>query len=710
MQIPKKLIFILTFAALATGCAVKTPSVTHQDLVNRVKEDSINMFKDQEPLTTSLSLEEALARGLKYNMDHRVKLMEDALSLKQVELMTYDMLPRLVAAAGYNERGNYNASSSMNVYTWQQSLAPSTSQDLGRYTGDLTMTWNILDFGVSYFQAKQQAERSHIMKERRRKVIHTIFQQIRQAYWQALGAQQLEGQFGLLLKEVNEALKDINRIEQEKLRPPLETLTYKKTLLEIMKQLEGFRDELAQAKPRLATLINLPLGQNFSLVNPGTFALPELRETMDVMELRALLMRPELREVDYNERISAHEVKKTILRMLPGVEMTVGGHFDSNSFLVNQKWIEGSARLTWNLLNLLSGPTQYKIAKSQTELVKTQRMALSMAIITQVHIAYQDFVSRKRQYELSDQLLTIDSQIYEQTSKQAKTGAQSLLNEIKAGTASLMADYRRYQNYAALQNAYGQISMTLGHDPLPETVTGHDLKTLTSEIKKRLEPTPFVPKPAASPVSVSTPAPAPVSSTEITQPSSNAVTVLPELPAAEPASVSAIAPEATASLISLQADEKRETKMNHPAANSAASTPDLYAPVTPKDGELQPQRVIATTDPSPDSKTVENPKLEKLRIKAESGDAASQRKMGWLFSSGTWVEANKTEAITWYKKAALGGDLEAQLALGWIYYTGNGINSDYERSVDWYRKAAEQGSVKAAAMLKKIKSVPKGGV
>jgi len=100
MQIPKKLILLLAISTLATGCAVKTPSVTHEDLVNRIREDGINMYKDQEKLTAALPLEEALARGLKYNLDHRVKLLEDALSLRQVELMTYDMLPRIVAAAG----------------------------------------------------------------------------------------------------------------------------------------------------------------------------------------------------------------------------------------------------------------------------------------------------------------------------------------------------------------------------------------------------------------------------------------------------------------------------------------------------------------------------------------------------------------------------------------------------------------------------------
>jgi flagellar motor protein MotB len=497
-----------TFCLLFTGCAVSTEPLVKEDIVKRITADRDAMYKNQEPLNARITLEEAMARSIKYNLDHRLKIMEHALSLRQVDLMTFDMLPRLVAAAGYTERDSYNASSSMNVATFQQSLAPSTSQDLGHYNSDLTLTWNILDFGVSYFQAKQQADRSHVMAERRRKVVHSIMQQVRQAYWLALGAQQLEGRFDPLLKEVEKALRDSTSIEQEKLRSPIETLTYRKTLLEIIKQLETFRDELAQAKPRLASLMNVPLGQSFSL-SPSKLEMVELTSKLDEMEDKALLQRPELLEADYNERISVNETRKAIARMLPGVELSVGGHTDSNSFLVSQQWIEGGARLTWNLMNLISGPSQYKIATSQVDIAKAQRLALSMAILTQVHVAYQDFYSRKRQYELSEQLQEVDTHIHEQTMNQAKSGAQNHLNEIRSQTAALMSEYRSYQNYASLQNACGQIIATLGEDPLPKTVTSHDIKPLSGEIKTWLYgpaaicvPTPTAPAPAAKPVPV----------------------------------------------------------------------------------------------------------------------------------------------------------------------------------------------------------------
>ena len=479
------LAMILILGLLSAACGVTTKPLVKEDILKRIASDRLAMYKDQEPLTAPLTVEQCMARAIKYNLDHRLKLMEDALALRQVDLVTFDMLPRLVAAAGYTQRDTYNASSSMNVFTNQQSLAPSTSSDKGHFNADLTMTWNILDFGVSYFQAKQQADRAHIMTERRRKVVHSIMQQVRQAYWLALGAQQLEGRFEPLLKEVEQALRDASSIEQEKLRPPIETLTYRKTLLEIIKQLEVFRDELAQAKPRLASLMNLPLGQTFSLVSPKLETL-ELTDKLESLEQEALLLRPELKEADYNDRISVWETRKAIARMLPGVEMTIGGHYDGNSFLVNQQWMEGGARLTWNLMSLISGPSQYKVAKAQTDIAKQQRLALSMAVLTQVHVAYQDFASRKRQYELSDQLQDVDTRIHEQTMNQTTSGSQSRLNEIRSATAAMMAEYRSYQNYASLQNACGQIIATVGEDPLPETIGSHDINPLASEIAARL--------------------------------------------------------------------------------------------------------------------------------------------------------------------------------------------------------------------------------
>ncbi|WP_185076739.1 TolC family protein, partial [Pseudomonas frederiksbergensis] len=97
------------------------------------------------------------------------------------------------------------ASSSQSVLTGTQSLEPSTSQDRERRVGDLTMVWNVLDFGVSYISAKQQGDQRLIVQERRRKVINTIVQDVRSAYWRAVAAERLLTQIDSLMARVDTA-------------------------------------------------------------------------------------------------------------------------------------------------------------------------------------------------------------------------------------------------------------------------------------------------------------------------------------------------------------------------------------------------------------------------------------------------------------------------------------------------------------------------
>jgi len=297
-------------------------------------------------------------------------------------------------------------------------------------------------------------------------------QQVRHAYWLALGAQQLEGRLEPLLVDVRKALDDTEIMERQKLRPPLETLTYRKTLLETMRQVEAFRDELRQAKPKLATLMNLPPGQKFELAADSSMEIPAPPESLEALETLALKLRPELMEARLQERISLYETKKAIARMLPGIDLTVGKYFDDNSFLYYPNWIEGGARITWNLMSLITGPAQYKLAKSQVEVSRMSRLALSMAVLTQVHVAYLDYFSKRRQYEISDQIQELDARIYRIAKNETITGARNRLNEIRVGVDSLMTAYRRYQNYASLQNAYGQLQVSVGIPPDKEKALG----------------------------------------------------------------------------------------------------------------------------------------------------------------------------------------------------------------------------------------------
>ena len=65
-------------ALLVSGCAVTPEPISEDERLARASADLEAMFADQEGLTGPITLSEAMARAVKYNLDHRVKLMEEA--------------------------------------------------------------------------------------------------------------------------------------------------------------------------------------------------------------------------------------------------------------------------------------------------------------------------------------------------------------------------------------------------------------------------------------------------------------------------------------------------------------------------------------------------------------------------------------------------------------------------------------------------------
>lgn len=476
--------FSVSVLALAiSGCAVTSQPIDRSVSEQRARQDLQTMFKDQEPVSGPLTLHEAMARAVKYNLEARLKVMEEALAKRQVDLASFDMLPRMAMEAGYAGRSNVSASSSQSVLTDTQSLEPSTSQDRDRGVADLTMVWNVLDFGVAYVSAKQQADQRLIIQERRRKVVHTIIQDVRSAYWRAVAADRLLKQIDSLMARVDEARNSSQRMSQERIGDPVQALSYQRSLIEATRQLEEQRRALSLAKTELAALINLPLNTDFSLAASPDYQVPELKVDIGRLEDEALASRPELREQDYQARISAAETRKAMLRLLPGLEFSAGGHYDSNSFLVNQSWADYGVKVTWNLFNAISAPAAIDVAKAGESVAAARRQAMSMAVLAQLYVANANFHEAQRQFQTNQQLADLDGQIAEQLRNRYKTQSIGELDLIQGELNTLNAQLQRDLSYAELRNAYAQLFVSAGVDPLPETLPDSNLSTIAGALE-----------------------------------------------------------------------------------------------------------------------------------------------------------------------------------------------------------------------------------
>ena len=478
---------LLTVALVLAGCTVTPKLATQDEVRNRVKSDADRMYMNQTPITGPVGLDEAIARTLKYNLDYRLKKLESALALGLTDYASYDMLPKLLATAGYRTRNNDSGGTSIGIVDGIQSLRPSTSEDRSHSQAGAEFSWNLLDFGVSYYRARQQSDQFLIAEERRRKVVQNMVQDVRAAYWRALGAQRLSAQTKDILERAQLALARSREAETQRLISPVQALNYQRALLDAISFLNQRRQDLEFANRELAALMNVEPGVNFVVAEAAEARLPAPPNDVRKLEELALLQRPELREEDFKKRITADETRKQLLGMLPGISFDAAVQYDSNKLAYNNTWSQGGVRISWNLLHLLALPTLKTTQEQQVKTDEARRMALSMAVMTQLRVGVERYRLAVEDFKLADNAAQVDKRLADYTRASVTARLDSELEAIRTQARAVLGSYQRANTYANAQIAFGRLYNSLGFDPLDDNFEGNDIPTLAGRVREHLK-------------------------------------------------------------------------------------------------------------------------------------------------------------------------------------------------------------------------------
>ena len=480
---------ILVAALILAGCTITPKLATQEEVRERVKSDTDRMYVNQTPISAPVSLEEAIARTLKYNLDYRLKKMESALALGLTDYASYDTLPKLLASAGYRTRSNQSGGTSIGIVDGVQSLRPSTSEERSHTLAGAEFSWNLLDFGVSYYRARQQSDQFLIAEERRRKVVQNMVQDVRAAYWRALGAQRLSAQTKDILERAQLALARSREAETQRVISPVQALNYQRALLDAISFLNQRRQDLEFASHELAALMNVEPGVTFTVAEASEARLPAPPNDVRKLEEMALVQRPELREEDFKKRISADETRKQLLGMLPGISFDAGLQYDSNQLLNSSRWAQGGVRISWNLLQLVALPSLKATQEQQVRTDEARRMALSMAVMTQLRVGVERYRLAVEDFRLADTAAQVDKRMADYTRAAVTARLESELEAIRTQARAVLGSFQRANTYASAQIAFGRLYNTLGFDPLPDDFDGNDLSTLTERVRAHLKAT-----------------------------------------------------------------------------------------------------------------------------------------------------------------------------------------------------------------------------
>lgn len=483
-----KLLATASMAVLLVACSTSPESLNQGELSLSAQSDYKLMFGENEEISDELTLSDAIARALKYNLDHRAKTMEHALAMRQTDLDKLELLPTLTANAGYTHTSEYDATNSQTVGSSTAPGSYSYSAQKGSKTADLTMGWNLLDFGVSYYNSKQNGNRALIAEERRRKVIHNLVKEVQAAYWRMVATQKLESRVKIARLNAQKALGQAERIELERVQSPEKALRYQKRLLQNSGQLEAMNQQLSTARFELAALINVKPGTNFRVAIPAsdTLNMPEWNASVEDMEQLAFQNNPDLREKIYMTRIAVDETKKSIASLLPGLDLGYGRNYDGNSFRDENRWFEFSTSLSFNLFNVFKIPARQEYGAANEKLAQVQRLALRMALLAQVHVADRKYHNAVRKFEQAEKMYSVDKRLSSHVSKRAKSNSQGVLETISQETAAIGSELRRYQAYSEVMAAVGRIHSTLGIGIIPKGMTASDVQGVSDAVSQAM--------------------------------------------------------------------------------------------------------------------------------------------------------------------------------------------------------------------------------
>jgi outer membrane protein TolC len=338
---------------------------------------------------------------------------------------------------------------------------------------------------MSYYRAKQQADEVNIAEERRRKVLQNIVQEVRDAYWRALGAQRLLDETQPLAEQIAQALDKTREAEQAGILPPIEGLEYQRALLDAMTLLNQKRQQMELAKSELTALINLPPGTPLVLQDTPTPLAPA-PTNIDKLEQMALERRPELREEDYKTRIDSVETKRQIASLFPSLNLFAGLNYDSNEYLYNNNWIEGGVGVSMNLFKLLSIPAISTANDARAQTDDARRMALSMAVLTQVRVATERYKLASYDFQIAEQSAQVDQRLASISRAGSDNSLTSDLETLRTQARSIVSRFQEASSYAEAQAAYGRVLNSVGIDLLPDQVTQTDVASLSRQIATSL--------------------------------------------------------------------------------------------------------------------------------------------------------------------------------------------------------------------------------
>lgn len=472
---------LFLFALNCTGCVGGKTGLTDKQRIEKIRENNSKTeirfntenlteptdIQEQTPVPISkpLTMDEAVSYALTYNLDAEVKQLERDILKESLAGARLKMLPSLTLDGEISRRDSYDASYSDPLFTeGEQDYNYSRDKSTKRF--NLELSWDILNFGIAYYQQRQAEEQYRIAEQRRRRVVQNLKFDVTKTYWQALAAKRAMVISKDLVERLQERESILKNQRESLIKSEIETLETSVIMSEMQMNMSGFENEYYRYKAKLAVLMGLPKGSEFELADGDfeTLLTDAGNLDMSTLELEALHQRPELYEQDMEESISLDDARIAVARTMPKPSLFYRYNYDGDKHLYEDQWYEVGVRLSFDLLAVPQQLSHKREANIKTKLVKKRRQSVAAAILTQLRLAVIDFNDANRKYRYSDIISKKRKQLVEAHKRHAEFGDDTYETIIENEAKYLISEVRRLQSQVDLKVAEQRILNSIGSE------------------------------------------------------------------------------------------------------------------------------------------------------------------------------------------------------------------------------------------------------
>jgi outer membrane protein TolC len=454
-----KLVAVL-LASATSGCSSLYAPLGESDVAEVSGSLLETLAVVSEPLVQPLTVDEAVRRSILYNHSVRAKELEAALAFAQVRAQAAEMLPRLAAEVDFNRRNKPSLTRS------NQSQNYATSSDTAAVAGDIALSWNILDFGLSLLRAAQGLDKAYRQEEEANRLRSRIIEETRSNFWNAVALETLERGMAKLDRETREALQLARHAASDDSLEPMAAINLQRDILNLQREMNQVLSGLAGSGAQLKQSVGLPLGEHLHLsAQRRSVAQTDVAALAGDDIATALKRRPEIREAMYEMRMTEHDATAAVLKVLPGVAFDARAASDSNSYLAHSQWISWGARVAGDLVTLVRLPHELDAIEAKQEVLRQNALATAAMIVMQVHVARARLVVQARGRRDAEMFADVQRQLLRQVQVAAAAGKVGTDSVVREKLATLLAETRAIVAFAGWHAAAAAYATATGRAP-----------------------------------------------------------------------------------------------------------------------------------------------------------------------------------------------------------------------------------------------------